>query len=59
VLGLLILASGTIITYVIDYMTTYAEDTGNALAPAWYLLFTTAVGLAAMVMMRETAPNRS
>jgi MHS family citrate/tricarballylate:H+ symporter-like MFS transporter len=30
--------------------------TGNALAPAWYMLFATAVGLAAMVMMRETAP---
>lgn len=30
--------------------------TGNALAPAWYLLFATAVGLVAMVMMRETAP---
>jgi MFS family permease len=32
--------------------------TGNALAPAWYLLFATAVGLAAMAMMRETAPGR-
>jgi MFS transporter, MHS family, citrate/tricarballylate:H+ symporter len=30
--------------------------TGNALAPAWYMLFAAAVGLAAMVMMRETAP---
>jgi MHS family citrate/tricarballylate:H+ symporter-like MFS transporter len=30
--------------------------TGNALAPAWYLLFATAVGLLAMAMMRETAP---
>jgi MFS family permease len=30
--------------------------TGNALAPAWYLLFATAVGLIAMMMMRETAP---
>jgi MFS transporter, MHS family, citrate/tricarballylate:H+ symporter len=30
--------------------------TGNALAPAWYMLLATAVGLAAMVMMRETAP---
>jgi MFS family permease len=32
--------------------------TGNALAPAWYLVFATAVGLAAMAMMRETAPGR-
>jgi MFS transporter, MHS family, citrate/tricarballylate:H+ symporter len=32
--------------------------TGNALAPAWYLLFATAVGLAAMAMMRETAPRK-
>lgn len=32
--------------------------TGNALAPAWYLLFATAVGLAAMAMMRETAPGK-
>jgi MHS family citrate/tricarballylate:H+ symporter-like MFS transporter len=31
--------------------------TGNALAPAWYMLFATAIGLAAMVMMRETAPR--
>jgi MHS family citrate/tricarballylate:H+ symporter-like MFS transporter len=30
--------------------------TGNALAPAWYMLFATAVGLIAMIMMRETAP---
>jgi MFS transporter, MHS family, citrate/tricarballylate:H+ symporter len=30
--------------------------TGNALAPAWYMLFATAVGLVAMVMMRETGP---
>lgn len=30
--------------------------TGNDLAPAWYLLFATAIGLAAMTMMRETAP---
>ncbi len=32
--------------------------TGNALAPAWYMLFATAVGLVAMVMMRETAPGQ-
>jgi MFS family permease len=30
--------------------------TGNALAPAWYMLFASAVGLVAMIMMRETAP---
>jgi MFS transporter, MHS family, citrate/tricarballylate:H+ symporter len=30
--------------------------TGNALAPAWYMLFAGTVGLAAMTMMRETAP---
>jgi MHS family citrate/tricarballylate:H+ symporter-like MFS transporter len=30
--------------------------TGNALAPAWYMLFASAVGLIAMIMMRETAP---
>jgi MFS family permease len=30
--------------------------TGSALAPAWYMLFATAVGLVAMTMMRETAP---
>jgi MFS transporter, MHS family, citrate/tricarballylate:H+ symporter len=34
--------------------------TGNALAPAWYMLLATAVGLVAMAMMRETRPaNRS
>jgi MFS transporter, MHS family, citrate/tricarballylate:H+ symporter len=32
--------------------------TGNALAPAWYMLFAGAVGLAAMAMMRETLPAR-
>lgn len=32
------------------------EATGNALAPAWYLLFASAMGLVAMVLMRETAP---
>jgi MFS family permease len=32
--------------------------TGNALAPAWYMLLATAVGLAAMAMMRETAPDK-
>jgi MHS family citrate/tricarballylate:H+ symporter-like MFS transporter len=30
--------------------------TGNSLAPAWYMLFASAVGLAAMAMMRETLP---
>ncbi len=32
--------------------------TGNALAPAWYMLFATTVGLIAMIMMRETAPGK-
>jgi MHS family citrate/tricarballylate:H+ symporter-like MFS transporter len=32
--------------------------TGNALAPAWYMLFAATVGLAAMAMMRETAPEK-
>jgi MFS transporter, MHS family, citrate/tricarballylate:H+ symporter len=32
--------------------------TGNPLAPAWYMLFATAVGLIAMTLMRETAPGR-
>jgi len=32
--------------------------TGNALAPAWYLVFAATVGLAAMAMMRESAPGR-
>jgi MFS family permease len=31
--------------------------TGNALAPAWYLLAATLVGLIAMTMMPETAPR--
>jgi MFS transporter, MHS family, citrate/tricarballylate:H+ symporter len=30
--------------------------TGNALAPAWYMLLATAVGFVAMTMMSETAP---
>ncbi len=30
--------------------------TGSALAPAWYMLFATAVGLVAMTVMRESAP---
>jgi MFS transporter, MHS family, citrate/tricarballylate:H+ symporter len=33
--------------------------TGNALAPAWYLLFAGTIGLIAMALMRETAPVRS
>ncbi len=32
--------------------------TGNALAPAWYLLLAGAVGLFAMILMRETAPHK-
>jgi MFS family permease len=31
--------------------------TGNALAPAWYTLVATAVGLVAMAMMRDTRPE--
>jgi len=34
------------------------HTTGNALAPAWYMLFAGTVGLVAMVMMRETAPGK-
>jgi MFS family permease len=34
------------------------HTTGDALAPAWYLLLATAVGLVAMAMMHETAPAR-
>jgi MFS family permease len=33
--------------------------TGSPLAPAWYMLLATAVGLVAMAMMRETAPVRA
>lgn len=32
--------------------------TGNALAPAWYMMFASAVGLVAMIMMRETSPSK-
>ncbi|HZR71978.1 MFS transporter [Bradyrhizobium sp.] len=35
------------------------EVTGNALAPAWYLLLATAVGLGAMILMPETAPSKA
>src|SRR6202012_2234680 len=34
------------------------EVTGNALAPAWYLLLATAAGLCAMIFMPETAPSK-
>jgi MFS transporter, MHS family, citrate/tricarballylate:H+ symporter len=34
------------------------HTTGNALAPAWYMLFAGTVGLVAMAMMRETAPGK-
>ncbi len=34
------------------------HSTGNALAPAWYLLLSGAIGLVAMMLMRETAPDR-
>ncbi|HEY5047246.1 MAG TPA: MFS transporter [Rhizomicrobium sp.] len=33
--------------------------TGNVLAPAWYLMGATLIGIAAMAMMRETAPARA
>lgn len=33
--------------------------TGNPLAPAWYLILASAVGLGAMVMMRETSPLKT
>jgi MHS family citrate/tricarballylate:H+ symporter-like MFS transporter len=33
--------------------------TGNPLAPAWYLLLAAAIGLAAMALMRETAPGKA
>jgi MFS family permease len=32
--------------------------TSNALAPAWYMMFASATGLVAMIMMRETAPAK-
>ncbi len=35
------------------------EVKGNALAPAWYLLLATAVGLGAMILMPETAPAKA
>ena len=35
------------------------EVTGNALAPAWYLLLATAAGLCAMIFMPETAPSKA
>ncbi len=34
------------------------QVTGNPLAPAWYLLLAAAVGLVAMMLMRETAPEK-
>lgn len=35
------------------------EVTGDALAPSWYLLLATAVGLGAMIFMPETAPSKA
>ena len=35
------------------------HKTGNPLAPAWYMMAATAVGLAAIAAMKETAPRRS
>ena len=32
--------------------------TGNAMAPAWYMLFAQVVGLVAMMLMGETAPAK-
>jgi MFS transporter, MHS family, citrate/tricarballylate:H+ symporter len=40
-------------------VTALIHVTGNALAPAWYLLFATVVGFVAMTMMRETAPGKA
>jgi MFS transporter, MHS family, citrate/tricarballylate:H+ symporter len=40
-----------IVTWLIDV-------TGSALAPAWYMMLATAVGLIAMIMVRETAPRQ-
>jgi hypothetical protein len=33
------------------------ETTGQPMAPAFYLMFTTAIGLVAMALMKETAPG--
>ena len=33
--------------------------TGNALAPAWYMIVATGTGLAAMILMPETAPHKN
>ena len=35
------------------------EVTGDPLAPSWYLLLATAVGLGAMIFMPETAPSKA
>jgi MFS family permease len=35
------------------------HKTGNPLAPAWYMMAATAVGLMAMTAMKETAPRRT
>ena len=35
------------------------EVTGDALAPSWYLLLATAIGLGAMIFMPETAPSKA
>jgi hypothetical protein len=48
------LASGTIATYVMDYMTTFATVT-----PAWYRMAAVGIGFAAMIAMRETAPVKT
>jgi MFS transporter, MHS family, citrate/tricarballylate:H+ symporter len=33
--------------------------TGNPLAPAWYMMAAVGVGVAAMIVMRETAPIKA
>src|ERR1700730_6051137 len=56
ILGLLILASGTIITYVTQYMTTYAE---NTLHVATDLAFATTVVSNGVGIVAEVRPGRS
>jgi hypothetical protein len=35
------------------------ESTGSSLAPAWYMIAALAIGLIAVVLMRETAPLKT
>jgi MFS family permease len=39
-------------------LTWLLHRSGNLMAPAWYFMASTAVGLVAMALMRETAPGR-